>query len=62
MTVYELREILDEYSGEMQVVISDKFGQEVLELEKVMINYKKDDARLALIPEEVLRSGIYGVT
>ena len=52
MTVYELREILDQYSGEMQVVISDKFGQEVLDIEKVMINYKKDDARLALIPEE----------
>lgn len=52
MTVYELREILDEYSGEMQVVIYDKYGQEVLGLEKVMINYKKDNARLVLISEE----------
>ncbi|MCI9110600.1 MAG: hypothetical protein HFH47_02160 [Bacilli bacterium] len=52
MKVYELIEILEEYDGEIQVVISDESGQEVLDLAKVEINYRKDDFRLALIAEE----------
>lgn len=51
MTVRELREILEEYDGEMEIVISDVRGNDVSEIDKVMINVKKDNPRLALIPE-----------
>lgn len=52
MTIRELREILEEYDGEMEIVISE-YGcpNDTYEIEKVMINVKKDNPRLALIPE-----------
>lgn len=52
MQVRELREILEEYNGEMEIVISDyEYPNEVYEIKNVMINIKKDNPRLALIPE-----------
>lgn len=52
MTVRELREILEEYDGEMEVVITDVRADDVSDIDKVMINVKKDNPRLALILEE----------
>ncbi len=52
MQIKELLKMLEEYDYEMQVVISDKSGQEILDIERVELNYKKDDFKLALITEE----------
>ncbi len=52
MTIRELREILEEYDGEMEIVISEYgYPNETYDIEKVMINVKKDNPRLALMPE-----------
>lgn len=52
MKIRELREILEEYDGEMEIVVAE-YGNpnEVYEIEKVMLNVRKDEPRLALIPE-----------
>lgn len=52
MTIRELREILEEYDGEMEIVISEyDCPNETYSIEKVSMNYKKDNPRLTLIPE-----------
>jgi hypothetical protein len=52
MTIRELIEILEEYDGEMEIVKSEYgYPNETYDIEKVMINVKKDNPRLALIPE-----------
>lgn len=53
MKVRELREILDEYDGEMNVVVSEYgYPNDTCGIEKVMINVRKDSPRLILVLEE----------
>ena len=53
MKIWELREILEEYDGEMDIVVSEyKYPNDTYEIEKVMINVKEYNLRLALILEE----------
>ena len=52
MNVRELREILEEFDGEMEVTIAEhEYGYEARNIERVVLNVKKDNPRLELISE-----------
>lgn len=52
MQVKDLREILEEYDGEMKVVICQNEYLPACDIEKVTIDVKGDNPRLALMLEE----------
>ena len=53
MKVYELRNILEEFDGEMEIEVAE-FGypDDSVEIERVDLNYKKDIPKMVIIQSQ----------